>query len=192
MRTDKIRAERLNRFKLNNEGVALIYALMAGTVAMVFCLMLLMVSYSLYTQVSGNNSSMQLRYAAETFSEALRADLEEADTAKRSSMAKYISDELNRIITTGTDAEKKNGIELVVYDQSMGNYCIYTLISYDTELTTVPSQIDLDVTVRSIKGVPYTMNGDNYVMIDEGSDSSEYTLDNSASYTIKDTYTMRL
>ena len=187
-----MRAKRLNRFKLNNEGVALIYALMAGTVAMVFCLMLLMVSYSLYAQVSGNNSNMQLRYAAETFSQALRADLEEENTAKRSSMSKYISDEISRIITSGTDAEKANGIEMLVYDQSMGNYCIYLSILYDTEITTVPSKIDLDVTVRSIKGVPYYKEGSDYVMIDAGSKSKDYTLDNSASYTIKDTYTMRL
>lgn len=165
-----MRAERLNRFKLNNEGVALIYALMAGTVAMVFCLMLLMISYSLYAQVSANNSDMQLKLAAETFAEALHDDLEYTGE-ERSSMTKYLAEEI----------KNKEDIELIVYDpEEMGSYCIYLLIQYDKTFTTAPSKIDLDIVVKCIKGAPDIESGDDFI------------LDDRESYTIKDTYTLQL
>ena len=184
----EIMAKRLNRFKLNNEGVALIYALMAGTVAMVFCLMLLMISYSLYAQVSANNSDMQLKLAAETFAEALHDDLEYTGE-ERSSMTKYLAKEINNAIVGGN----KEDIELIVYDpDEMGNYCIYLLIQYDKTLTVAPSKIDLDIVVKCIKGVPYVKCGDNYIMIDDDGQTKGYILDDRESYTIKDTCTLQL
>ena len=194
MRTDKIRAKRLDRFKLNNEGVALIYALMAGTVAMVFCLMLLMISYNLYTQVSSNTQNLQLRVAAESFENSLWSELL---SAPDSSLNKYIDSEIRK-----EQAKKNRGEDysdelnlLIYYDDdygdgnTMGNYSVYLTIGYDLNDSSytgeeeggvigITDQRLLDVTIKCMRGIPYP----------DG--SGGYRIDDKESYTIKNTYKM--
>ena len=188
-----MRADRLDRFKLNNEGVALIYALIVGTVAMVFCLMLLMVSYNLYSQVSADTTDIQLRVAAESFENALWSELY---SASESSLNRYIDSEIRK-----EQVKKNNGQEytdelnlLFYYNDdygdgvNMGNYCIYVTIGYELNDSTETGEPgaggstamrNLDVTIRSIRGIPY-------------SDGGGYRMDDSESYTIHNTYKMNV
>ena len=155
-----------------------------------------MVSYNLYAQVSANNSGMQLKLAAETFEEALRYELEvneePAGPSAPSEMAEYLAGEIKTLISNNDSGkDKPENIELIVYDENMGNCCIYLKFQFEAPASkVVPTQIDLDVTVKCIKGVPYIKNG--AALINEGSDSGDYVLDDSESYTIKNNYMMQL
>ncbi len=198
MKTAIERAKRLKRLQLNNEGVALIYALIAGTVAMVFCLMLLMVSYNLYAQVSADTSDLQLRVAAESFENALKSELNSAES--NSSLSKYIDTEIRKEqVKKNKHEDYSNELNLMIYydndygdDNSMGNYCVYLTVGYelndDTETEaslamggdgTVSVSRNLDITIKCMKGIPYR-------------DGEGYRMDDSRSYTIHNNYRMNV
>ena len=198
MREAKIRAKRHERYKLNNEGIALIYALIAGTVAMVFCLMLLMISYNLYSQVSADTTDLQLRIAAESFENALKSEFNSADS--NSSLSKYIDTEIRKEqVKKNKNEEYSDELNLMVYynddygdGNSMGNYCVFLTVGYelnDTSETeesvaaggdgTVPVTRNLDVTIKCMRGLPYN-------------DGDGYRLDDGQSYTIHNSYIMNV
>ncbi|MCR5420190.1 MAG: hypothetical protein K6E98_04210 [Lachnospiraceae bacterium] len=210
----KMRAGSRKRLKLNNEGVALIYVLIAGTVAMIFCLMLLMVSYNLFTQVSGNTADIQMKLAAETFEEALRSELE---AAPDSTMVKYINEQIQEsekakieADKAGTDYEAEPINLLIYYDgeykdnNSMGNYCIYLTLEYevadsddtegedisddtDTELSTDEETVNLGKTDYELDATIRCIRSRPYEV--EGQEG-QYEINDSQSYTVKNTYSI--
>ncbi len=203
-----------NRFKLNNEGIALVYALIAGTVAMVFCLMLLMVSYNLFAQVNGNNTDMQLKLAAETFDEALWSEF---SSGTESSMVKYITERItedeNKLALN--PAYEPEELGFIVYDEKMGNFYVYLTMNYslsadagsDTEDDTDDSYIDEESgdpegedPGEAGPGSPVPDTRGNYdidtvITVIRGNPPSSgnmnnFRIDTAESYTVKNTYTM--
>ena len=172
--------KRLYRFKLNNEGVALIYALIAGTVAMVFCLMLLMVSYNLYSQVNSNTTDMQLKVAAESFHNALWSEF---DSATYSSLNRYIDTFISdQQIKKNSDMPYEEELNLLFYyddeygdGNSMGNYCIYLTVMFDVDSATSTKK-DVDVIIKCMRGIPISAGGSNYRMDDKDAYVIEDTL----------------
>lgn len=66
----------------NNRGVAMIYGLIVGMVVMVFCLSLILVTYTLFAQVNRKNSQLQCKMLAQTFAEELANDLMKNDDSE--------------------------------------------------------------------------------------------------------------
>ena len=63
--------------RLNNAGVAMLMVLIVSAVVMVFCLSLLLVTYSLFTQTSRQTTGMQCRLLAQSSAESIREELKD-------------------------------------------------------------------------------------------------------------------
>lgn len=80
--------KRMKRALDDNSGVAMIVSMIVGVVVMVFCLTLIMVVYTLFSQTSRQNTRMQCKLLAQSFSEEL-ADVLLDDTSE---LNKYLSE----------------------------------------------------------------------------------------------------
>lgn len=74
----------------NNDGVAMVVALVVGVVIMVFCLSMLLVTYTLFAQTSRQTTQLQCKLLAQSYSEAL--DKEFSKKAEDSELQKYLAD----------------------------------------------------------------------------------------------------
>ena len=64
-----------NILRNNQSGVAMIMVLIVGAVILVFCLSLLLVTYSLFAQTSRQTTRLQCKMMAQSFSESLKEEL---------------------------------------------------------------------------------------------------------------------
>lgn len=70
----------------DDSGVAMIVALIVSVVVMVFCLSLLLVAYTLFSQTNRNNIQLQCKFLAQSYAEDLKEEMEDTD----SDMVKYL------------------------------------------------------------------------------------------------------
>lgn len=135
------------RIKDDNRGVALVYALVIGTVVMTFALMLLLVTYTLFTQASRQTTNIQCKLLAESFGQNLELQLEDTD----SEMYKYIKASVYDPLTD-TDMTESYWVptnmktellpatyttvkRMVLKDEpALGYYKIYLTLSYESYL----------------------------------------------------------
>lgn len=68
---------RLKFKKMDNRGSAMITAIVVGVVMAVFCLSLLLVTYTLYAQTAKRNALIQCRYAAGSMADLLEQELKD-------------------------------------------------------------------------------------------------------------------
>ncbi len=71
---------RLKQISRDNSGVAMIVAMIVGVVVMVFCLSLLLVTYTFYAQTIKTTTNEQCKMLAQSFSETLGEDLKNPDS----------------------------------------------------------------------------------------------------------------
>ncbi len=98
------------RLLKDNSGVAMIYSLVIGIVVMIFAVMLLMVTYTLYASSSRQTGQTQCRIMADSYAECLKGELNDSE----STVYKYISEQL------------KAGEKRIELDLIQENYTIYT------------------------------------------------------------------
>ena len=82
----KRRDRMMRKLHKDDSGVAMIMALIVGVVVMAFCLSLLLVTYTLYSQTARKNAQMQCKVLAQSYVECLRTELADPD----SDMVKYL------------------------------------------------------------------------------------------------------
>lgn len=75
----------------NNRGSAMITALVVGLVILAFCLSMLLVSYTLFAQTSRQNTQLQCKNIAQSFSEELKSELEDGKNAE---LTEYLKSEI--------------------------------------------------------------------------------------------------
>lgn len=76
----------------DNRGVAMIYAIIVGTVVMVFCLSLLLVTYTLFAETNRQNTQLQCKLMAQTFAQQLEEDMK--TNVATSELVKYMGDSI--------------------------------------------------------------------------------------------------
>lgn len=83
---------KLKRKQLNNSGVAMIFAVIVGVVVMVFCLYLLLVTYTLYAQSSRQTTRTQCKLFAQSFQESFGQELNDENSSLNKYLAQCIND----------------------------------------------------------------------------------------------------
>lgn len=118
----------------NDSGVAMITAMIIGVVVMVFCLLLLMVTYILYSQSTNRVNEMQCKIIAQSGMEALRDEIRDSD----SEIHKYLADQIEAGTWLSADAavvnpgsEAVTELELDLVDRTDSN----DLYLYDVKAT---------------------------------------------------------
>jgi len=71
---------RLKIKKMDNRGSAMITAIVVGVVMAVFCLSLLLVTYTLYAQTAKRNALIQCKYAAGSMADLLEEELKDTSS----------------------------------------------------------------------------------------------------------------
>ncbi|MGN0151750.1 MAG: hypothetical protein ACI39Q_04685 [Wujia sp.] len=79
-----------NIMRLDNSGVAMIVVLVIGVIVLAFCLSLLLVTYTLFSQSSRQVTRLQCKMLAQSASETLGSELEDADSALIAYLKKQI------------------------------------------------------------------------------------------------------
>ncbi len=81
MQTKKNRKNKIavyfSKFRKDNRGVATLFSLIVATIIMGFCLSLLMVSYTLFSQTNRQISEQQCKMMAQSFGEQLKNELQD-------------------------------------------------------------------------------------------------------------------
>lgn len=123
--------------KSDDSGVAMITAMIIGVVVMVFCLLLLMVTYILYEQSIKKVDDTQCRLIAQTCMESVRSEIVDSE----SDVHKYLADQMSNgtwisiekaLVDTDENAISELVLNMVDHtvDQELALYDIQTIISY--------------------------------------------------------------
>lgn len=135
-RTTKKRIESLHA----NQGAAMVMVLIVSAVVMVFCLSLLLVTYSLFAQSAKQISRMQCKMLAQSMTEMLEQDFSKKDSDLNRYLKKQIED---GTWIAGGEQEEENkedsssfvsGVENLLLDldtqDSIGDYHVTVDLSY--------------------------------------------------------------
>lgn len=79
-----------NILRNNQSGVAMLMVLIVGAVILVFCLSLLLVTYSLFAQTARQTTRLQGKMMAQSFSESLQEELSDSS----SNLAVYLGEQI--------------------------------------------------------------------------------------------------
>ncbi len=79
-----------NILRNNQSGVAMLMVLIVGAVILVFCLSLLLVTYSLFAQTARQTTRLQCKMMAQSFSESLQEELSDSS----SDLAVYLGEQI--------------------------------------------------------------------------------------------------
>lgn len=94
-----------NRKKIKDDdsGVAMIFVMIVSAVVLAFCLSMLLVTYTLFTQTSRQTTQMQCKLLVQTFSESLGEELKDPD----SEISRYLGNQIRNglWVSEGTSEE---------------------------------------------------------------------------------------
>ncbi len=129
--------------KSDDSGVAMITAMIIGVVVMVFCLLLLMVTYILYSQSLKRVDDTQCKLIAQTCMESVRTEIVDSESdihkylAEQMSAGTWISIE-KALVNTDENALSELVLDMVdrTVDQELALYEIQTVISYSISQST--------------------------------------------------------
>ena len=100
-----------NILRNNQSGVAMLMVLIVGAVILVFCLSLLLVTYSLFAQTSRQTTRLQCKIMAQSFSESLKEELSDSS----SNLAVYLGEQISngnwKSSMDGIDEEEPDDVE---------------------------------------------------------------------------------
>lgn len=100
-----------NILRNNQSGVAMIMVLIVGAVILVFCLSLLLVTYSLFAQTSRQTTRLQCKMMAQSFSESLKEELSDSSSDLAVYLGKQIRDGNWKSSMGGMDEEEPEDAE---------------------------------------------------------------------------------
>lgn len=144
------------RKQLNNSGVAMIFAVIVGVVVMVFCLSLLLVTYTLYAQSSRQTTRTQCKLFAQSFQESFGQELNDENSSLNQYLADCINDgewisEEEAMATPSSElGSKVSELKLDMSQAVVPNYKLTVTLSYginesdDEEETTEDEKDDQD------------------------------------------------
>lgn len=128
--------KRIKQIDEDNSGVAMIFAIIVGVVVMVFCLSLLLVTYTLYAQTSRQTTQMQCKMFAQSFADILETEI----TDENSDLNQYLANAIDSGMwiseeeaAMATDMSGK--LSSLTLDMSQGqleNYKIVVTLSYSS------------------------------------------------------------
>lgn len=157
MQENRITASRIHRKNKNDSGVAMIFSLIVGVVIMVFCLLMLLVAYTLYSQTTRKLSQTQCKVLAQSMAEQIKDELanEAGATDEPDGLRKMLKDEMSKDAThlkwvpSGTkDADLKAGqfkdYEFYVEGVSdLPGYCFKVTFQYQTVYASDEAETEL-------------------------------------------------
>ena len=114
-----------NKKKSNDSGVAMIFALIVGVVILTFCLMLLLVAYTLFSQTSRVLSQSQCKILSQTMADQIADKLEEKQPNGLGANNDLQTELKKRIANKDSVAGWKAGNELV-YETTVPGISAYT------------------------------------------------------------------
>lgn len=128
----------LNYVCSDNSGVAMLTVLIVGVVVTVFCLSLLLVSYTLFSQTSRKTTQLECKILAQSTAETLGKELQNSD----SELAAYLSNQIkdgywiSEDEYNSSDDIPQQGVvsELVLKldaGQALKNYNVYVTLTYN-------------------------------------------------------------
>lgn len=100
-----------NILRNNQSGVAMLMVLIVGAVILVFCLSLLLVTYSLFAQTSRQTTRLQCKMMAQSFSESLKEELSDSSSDLAVYLGKQIRDGNWKSSMGGMDEEEPEDAE---------------------------------------------------------------------------------
>lgn len=175
--------KRFQKLHKDDSGVAMIFALIVGVVVMVFCLALLLVTYTLYAQTSRQTTLAQCKLYAQTVSETIGEELKDTDSDLNHYLKNQIEsnnwcDRLSEDMQPGAVKE----LMLDLTDNHAEGYNVVVALSYEiseSEESDEPGEgeddDDQDDDLKNIDG----KKGANYSLKEEPDDQA-----GNGSYTI--------
>lgn len=126
----------------NNAGVAMIVVLIVSAVVMVFCLSLLLVTYTLFAQTSRQVTQVQCKILAQSTSETLKEELKKPDSdlciyfRNQIESGKWISEEAAKAAEEGSLADDVvSELRLTLDDgNALGDYNLSVTFTYSLNL----------------------------------------------------------
>ena len=100
-----------NILRNNQPGVAMLMVVIVGAVILVFCLSLLLVTYSLFAQTSRQTTRLQCKMMAQSFSESLKEELSDSSSDLAVYLGKQIRDGNWKSSMGGMDEEEPEDAE---------------------------------------------------------------------------------
>lgn len=140
----------------NNSGVAMIFAVIVGVVVMVFCLSLLLVTYTLYAQASRQTTRTQCKVFAQSFQENFEQELTDTGSSLNQYLAdcindgEWISEEEAAVTPAGEMGTRVSELKLDMSQDVVSSYKVTVVLSYginetdDEEGTTEDDEDDQD------------------------------------------------
>ena len=95
-----------NILRNNQSGVAMLMVLIVGAVILVFCLSLLLVTYSLFAQTARQTTRLQCKLMAQSFSESFQEELSDSSSELSVYLGKQISEGNWKSSMDGMDEEE--------------------------------------------------------------------------------------
>lgn len=112
MKKKKMCFQRNRRILRNNQsGVAMLMVLIVGAVILVFCLSLLLVTYSLFAQTARQTTRLQCKLMAQSFSESFQEELSDSSSELSVYLGKQISEGNWKSSMDGMDEEEPDDEE---------------------------------------------------------------------------------
>lgn len=112
MKKKKMCFQRNRRILRNNQsGVAMLMVLIVGAVILVFCLSLLLVTYSLFAQNARQTTRLQCKLMAQSFSESFQEELSDSSSELSVYLGKQISEGNWKSSMDGMDEEEPDDEE---------------------------------------------------------------------------------
>lgn len=103
--------------KQKNSGAAMVMVLIVTAVILAFCLSLLLVTYSLFSQTTRQTTRQQCRFLAQSFAEGFQAELADPDSdlcanlSRQIELGKWAASEDTEDESTDTDGKEDGGKE---------------------------------------------------------------------------------
>lgn len=135
----EILKKRLKEIQNDNSGVAMVFAMIVGVVVMVFCLSLILVTYTLFAQINRQTVQLQNKMLAQSLSEALGGELSDEDseliqylTAEIAS-GKWISQEMAKAYEeTEIPKDAFTDLTLDMEQDTVQGYTVEVTFTYNT------------------------------------------------------------
>lgn len=117
-----------NRHRRDNEGAAMVMVLIVTAVILVFCLSLLLVTYSLLAQTVRQTTRMQCKWLAQSFSEALQKEITDPD----SDLCSYLAEQITAGKWTDSAEPDGNGQLVLFLDEAVipADYNLKVVLTY--------------------------------------------------------------
>ncbi|MGN0379228.1 MAG: hypothetical protein ACI4EU_06540 [Butyrivibrio sp.] len=130
--------KRKTRIIKDDSGVAMIFVMIVGAVVLAFCLSMLLVTYTLFSQTSRQTTQMQCKLLAQTFSESFGEELKEPDSEICEYLGRQIKNGSWVSIEAPEDSTETDCVKELVLDlddsDKIGDYALSVKLTYSVNV----------------------------------------------------------